>query len=268
MPSKRQAVHDEGLQPSISPPKRSKVVRNDDRTLVCVVSGIVGRPFTVTISADASIHDLKKKIYEENATLLKAFPATLLDVHSTQQLTGQWARLDEDGTIEELEEMKSAPPLPPTERVGNIFPAMLPRFDSGVAHVVAGVMTSYVKSARPKLAAVVLPDDRPTEGDDLDGEIARHFRVKERLGLFVNWSINGTDFSKKHDYPSAKWLYYSRWADESTTGRLFIGNTKTWRDLYIACNAVVQKAEGLVDSRYVEGFHWKDKQTLELRIGT
>ncbi|KAG7382882.1 hypothetical protein PHYPSEUDO_004281 [Phytophthora pseudosyringae] len=255
--------------------QRAVAPTHDERTLVCAVRGLRGRVCTVTVSADASIHHLKKLILQENASQLAGVDSTTLDVYSTQDPLQGWARVSQSGDM--IARGTLPPPaayLLPTQRVRLYFHANIPAFDSGVVHVLAVSETPHaipqqVHGVQVNLpVATTLRDDRPTSAhESFAEEIERYSRVQRALGLFVNWSISGTDFSQQHTYHGVEWLEYRRYRGHSS--RVFIGDKSTWRELYVACNEVVEENEGRVVCRYVEGFsRIKGGSTLELEIGT
>ncbi|OWZ23961.1 hypothetical protein PHMEG_0001095 [Phytophthora megakarya] len=254
----------------------------DKRTLVCAVRGLHGQVCTITISADASIHSLKELIHRQNASQLTSVTPTAITVYSSEGPNHVWAVLDENGTMVERGKPSAEALLLPTRRIRYYFPSTIPAFDSGVVHVVADIPPQKTLPLQVKTPILVrnppLRDDNPTQlpnyeiDEYLEEEIERCWRVREALGLFVHWSIKGTDFSQKHNFPGAQWLEYKTYDQsciELMISRVFIGDKTTWRDLYVACNKVVQNCEGRVGSRYVEAFYRsKDGTTLELDIGT
>ncbi|OWZ23949.1 hypothetical protein PHMEG_0001082 [Phytophthora megakarya] len=188
--------------------------------------------------------------------------------------------------------------LLPTKRIRNYFPPSIPAFDSGVVHVVVDNATKEslplqvkevqknAKNTPISVGRTPLPDDKPTRarGDEsdeddeyLDEEIERCGRVQQTLELYVAWGILGTDFSQKHKYQGIQWMDYEAytWFDGKGGGgylnysRVYIGDAVTWRELYVACNDVVEKREGRVGFRVVEAFVIStDGTTLKLVVGT
>ncbi|OWZ23962.1 DNA binding protein [Phytophthora megakarya] len=269
-----------------------------NRTLVCAVRGLHGRVCIITISADASIHSLKELIHQQNALQLTNVTPTTFDIYTTNDPNHGWAWVsDIDVTVG-----RATPPsetfLLPTKRIRHYFPSTIPAFDSGVVHVIVG---SAAKESLPLQVQEVqknttpiavgrtpLPDDKPTRARDdesdesdedeeyLDEEIERCRRVREALGLYVGWGILGTDFSQKHKYQGIQWLEYTSYdyRFDDTKGhlnvsRVYIGDKTTWRELYVACNNVMEKCEGRVGFQDIEALNIsKDGTTLKLGVGT
>ncbi|KAG7380485.1 hypothetical protein PHYPSEUDO_007187 [Phytophthora pseudosyringae] len=213
---------------------------DDNRTLVCAVRGLPGRVCTVTVRPDATVHHLKELIHQQNAVQLTGVDPTTFDVYSAKD-----------------------------PKQGRYFPREIPAVDSGVVHVVVDFVFNPLPCQVEELGTAPLPDDKPTASDEeVEEETERFQRVREALGLFVCWSISGTDFSQKHDYPGAKWLEYGGYGDRGTS-RVYIGDKTTWRELYVACNQVVEMHEGRVAFRWVEGFNQtRGRSALYVGIGT
>ncbi|KAG7380484.1 hypothetical protein PHYPSEUDO_007186 [Phytophthora pseudosyringae] len=241
-----------------------------NRTLVCAVRGLPGRVFTVTISSQASIHHLKKLIHQENAIRLADVDPTVFDVYSTNDLKQGWAHASEEGRMIGRSALPAGSFLLPMRRVDYYFPSDIPVFDSGVVHVVVDFVTQDAMELQvEEVGMVALVDDKPTSSDEnFEDMMKRYERVEGALGLFVHWSISGTDFSQKHTYQGAKWLEYD-YLCYGVAARVYVGDKTTWRELYVACNRVVQMHEGRNDSRYVENFSsTRGGSMLELWIGT
>lgn len=254
----------------------------DPRTLVCVVRELPGRVFSFTISAKAlaykvkvwiegSVHDEmfgQGKKYDSNKWgTLGTIDYHLLDAYSTEHFPGGWARLNHDNCVDNIDAVRSIAPLKTTQALGFYFSADIPAADSGVVHIVAEVSRRPLLSVAPHRCMTGTPFDKPTS-PDREEEVKRYNSIQEWLGLFVAWDLEATDFCQSHAYPDAKWLQYERYAGERCS-RVFIGDTKTWRDLYLACNEAVLVLEGFACTRWVCGFReLQDGTTIEILFDT
>lgn len=186
------------------PPQQWK----DQRTLICVIRDLPGEVFSVTVNAAHKIYPIKtclksmidhmilqsksevfrRKLYRINPRML--------DLYCTDQFPGGWARLDKSNRIEDIDDPQSISPLIPTETVGGCFAADIPGQESGVVHVVAEVSMRTLVSLAPTSTRASLLDDQPTSPNESGHkEAERYKRVREALGLFVHWSLDGTDFA-------------------------------------------------------------------------
>ncbi|KAE8896081.1 hypothetical protein PF003_g19797 [Phytophthora fragariae] len=268
-PSTKRKASSSYLQPL--PTKRPTPSSSNHRTLVCAVRGLPGRVCAITVSADASIHHLKELIHQQNAPHLSDVSPSTLDAYYTWGPRLGWARVGENGAMVGRGDPRSKSFLVPTRRVRDYFPSNIPKRDSGVVHVVVDfIVRNSVTSQVNEIGTMPLEDDKPLPGEDDDDDeegCERASRVQDALGLLVGWSIPCTDFSQPHDYQGAKWLEYGFGFDHPS--RVYIGDKITWRELYVACDEVVQKHEGNVGFRCVEGFsRVNGGPTLRLIFGT
>ncbi|RLN51259.1 hypothetical protein BBJ29_005349 [Phytophthora kernoviae] len=193
-------IKHEATERPADPPTKLSNTSEDEITLVCVVRNILGRVSTVSINPNATIHEFKKKIHQENASELSHTPTTMLDVFSTKQFTGQWARLNENERMEDVEDPQSVSLLLPTQRIRYYFPFDTPACDSGMVLVVAEATSTFVTSVVPNSKLTALPDFKPTDIEAFEGEeycrmgYERKKRVRKEHGLYTNWQIDGADF--------------------------------------------------------------------------
>ncbi|KAI9987936.1 hypothetical protein PInf_024191 [Phytophthora infestans] len=78
-------------------------------------------------------------------------------------------------------------------------------------------------------------DNRSDEEEE--EEKAHYDAVMNEFGLLVAWPIPGIHLSHQHCFPRAQWLEY--YYPGLNRVRAYIGDRKTRRDLYVACNKCV-----------------------------